>query len=223
MTAGAPYTWITLRYGKCLENAPKERVQQHARAYVWYVISRTVFADSGGNNAAWMWLKALTSWDSKISWGSATLAYLYHQVIFYTQLVVMIQTCNFTFRIYLYVLYMQLDEACRRTSAQDCIGGPLLLLTIWMWSCISIGRPVVLPHNDWEEDNIPLCGPTWAYLYDVVEPYVGSSKTMYKYYSNEFDALTTDMVKISVLSILHLVFDRSMISQKLHTTYFSHR
>jgi hypothetical protein len=77
MTAGAPYTWIALRYGKCPENASEETVQQHARAFVWYVISRTLFADSGDNNAAWMWLKALTSWDSKISWGSAALAYLY--------------------------------------------------------------------------------------------------------------------------------------------------
>jgi hypothetical protein len=67
MTASAPYTCIVLRYGKCPEDSSKERVQQHARAYVWYVISWILFADSGGKNAAWMWLKALTSWDSKIS------------------------------------------------------------------------------------------------------------------------------------------------------------
>jgi hypothetical protein len=115
-------------------------MQQHAHAYVWYVISQTLFADSSGNNATWMWLKALTSWDSKISWGSAALAYLYRQV--YT-------TCRddsnlqFTFRIYLHVLYMQLDEVCHRTSAQACIGGSLLLLTIWMLSRIPICRPMV--------------------------------------------------------------------------------
>jgi hypothetical protein len=89
-----------------------------------------------------------------------------------------------------------------------------------MWSRIPIGRPVVLPHNEWEEDDIPLCGPTWAYFYDIVEPYVGFSKTMYKYYNNEFNALTPGMVKFLVLSILHLVFDRSMISQKLRTNFF---
>jgi hypothetical protein len=61
MTTGAPYTWIALRYGKCPEDASHERVQQHARAYVWYVINQTLFADSGGKNAAWMWLKTLTS------------------------------------------------------------------------------------------------------------------------------------------------------------------
>jgi hypothetical protein len=89
-----------------------------------------------------------------------------------------------------------------------------------MWSRIPIGRPVVLPHNEWEEDDIPLCGPTWAYFYDIVEPYVGFSKTMYKYYNNEFNALTPGMVNFLVLSILHLVFDRSMISQKLRTNFF---
>lgn len=81
MVAGAPYTWISLRYKRCPEHASEEEEQQYARAYVWYVISRTLFADSSGNNAPWMWLKALTGWDTKISWGSAALAYLYRQVM----------------------------------------------------------------------------------------------------------------------------------------------
>jgi hypothetical protein len=29
-------------------------MQQYAYAYVWYVISRTLFADNGGRNAHWM-------------------------------------------------------------------------------------------------------------------------------------------------------------------------
>ncbi|XP_044948412.1 uncharacterized protein LOC123397969 [Hordeum vulgare subsp. vulgare] len=44
---------------------------------MWYVISRTIFADDTGKNAQWMWLKALTIFDNKFSWGSAALAYLY--------------------------------------------------------------------------------------------------------------------------------------------------
>ena len=48
---------------------------------MWYMISRTMFADGTGKNAPWMWLKALTVFDSKWSWGSATLAYLYRQVV----------------------------------------------------------------------------------------------------------------------------------------------
>ncbi|KAE8777978.1 hypothetical protein D1007_49206 [Hordeum vulgare] len=38
---------------------------------------RTIFADGTGKNAPWMWLKALTVFDHKFSWGSAALAYLY--------------------------------------------------------------------------------------------------------------------------------------------------
>ncbi|KAM0930127.1 hypothetical protein ACQ4PT_001186 [Festuca glaucescens] len=166
MPAGAPYTWISLRYKRCPELATKEVVQQYARAYVWYVISRTLFADSGGRNAPYMWLKALTSWDSKISWGTAALAYLYRQ----------------------------LDETCRRSDPQACIGGPLLLLSVWMWTRLLVGRPDVLPHDDWDEYGMRQCRPTWAFLYDKVEPYVGKTKTMYKYYSNEFDSLTPGMV-----------------------------
>nr|XP_051190709.1 uncharacterized protein LOC127304038 [Lolium perenne] len=113
-----------------------------------------------------MWLKALTSWDSKFSWGTAALAYLYRQ----------------------------LDEACRRSDPQACIGGPLLLLSVWMWSRLPVGLPDVLPHDDWDEYGMRQCRPTWAFFYDKVEPYVGKTKTMYKYYSNEFDSLTPGMV-----------------------------
>ncbi|XP_071680156.1 uncharacterized protein [Lolium perenne] len=148
MPAGAPYTWISLRYKRCPELATKEVVQY------------------GGRNAPYMWLKALTSWDSKFSWGTAALAYLYRQ----------------------------LDEACRRSDPQACIGGPLLLLSVWMWSRLPVGLPDVLPHDDWDEYGMRQCRPTWAFFYDKVEPYVGKTKTMYKYYSNEFDSLTPGMV-----------------------------
>jgi hypothetical protein len=39
-----------------------------------------LFVDSGGRAAPWMWLKALSGWDIKCSWGSASLTYLYRQV-----------------------------------------------------------------------------------------------------------------------------------------------
>jgi hypothetical protein len=54
MLACVPYTWIVLRYKRCPELAEKEVMQQYAYAYVWYVISRTLFADNGGRNAHWM-------------------------------------------------------------------------------------------------------------------------------------------------------------------------
>ena len=79
--AGAAFTWIQNNFATCPPDATDDVIQTHARVYMWYVVSRTLFPDSTGKNAPWMWLKALTVFDSKWSWGSATLAYLYRQVV----------------------------------------------------------------------------------------------------------------------------------------------
>lgn len=65
--AGATYTWIVENFAQCPEGVDDEVVQQHARVYVWYVITRTLFADGGGRTAQWHWLKALTVWDANWS------------------------------------------------------------------------------------------------------------------------------------------------------------
>jgi hypothetical protein len=77
--AGATYKWIYDNFAACPPEANVEVIEQYARAYVWYVISRTLFADSGGRTAPWMWLKAVGTRD-RPSWGTAALAYLYRQV-----------------------------------------------------------------------------------------------------------------------------------------------
>ncbi|KAE8821060.1 Disease resistance protein RPM1 [Hordeum vulgare] len=99
--AGASFTWIAANFAHCPEDANDEVIQTYARVYMWYVISRTIFADDTGKNAPWMWLKALTVFDNKFSWGSAALAYLYRQ----------------------------LDDACRRSTKDDGVGGCMLLLS----------------------------------------------------------------------------------------------
>ena len=78
--AGAPFKWIVANFAHCPQGATEDVIETYARVYMWYVISRTIFADAGGKNAPWMWLKALTVLDHKFSWGSAALAYLYRQV-----------------------------------------------------------------------------------------------------------------------------------------------
>jgi hypothetical protein len=79
--AGATYTWIREQFKDPLpQDASKEAIEQHARVYVWYTISATLFADGGGRTAPWMWLKALTGWEPR-SWGTAALAFLYRQVM----------------------------------------------------------------------------------------------------------------------------------------------
>ena len=80
-SAGASFTWIAHRYKTCPEGANDDMVMLYARVYVWYVITRTLFPDTKGDMAQWHWLKALTNMETKWSWGSAALAFLYRQVI----------------------------------------------------------------------------------------------------------------------------------------------
>ncbi|XBI17226.1 hypothetical protein VPH35_059325 [Triticum aestivum] len=138
VAAGATFTWISSNFSHCPEDANKDMVKTYARVYMWYVISRTMFADGTGKNAPWMWLKALTVFDSKWSWGSATLAYLYRQ----------------------------LDEACCRHTGG--IGGCLLALSIWSWERLPVGRPKTVKYEDWDDKDDPLRLPTWAYKWDVL-------------------------------------------------------
>ncbi|XP_010233281.1 protein MAIN-LIKE 1 [Brachypodium distachyon] len=92
--AGATYTWIVENFSECPEDAAIEVVEQYARVYVWYVITRTLLADGGGRTAQWHWLKALTVWDSNWSWGTAALAYFYRQVINISLLLLCAMTCD---------------------------------------------------------------------------------------------------------------------------------
>ena len=80
--AGASFSWIAKHFGVCPPELDEdsEGVQQHARAYMWYVICRVLFPDCSGRNAPFMWLQLFAVWDYKWSWGTATLAYLYRQV-----------------------------------------------------------------------------------------------------------------------------------------------
>ncbi|KAE8788813.1 hypothetical protein D1007_37084 [Hordeum vulgare] len=79
--AGATFTWIAANFDHCPEDADDEVIQRYARIYMWYVISRTIFAEGTGKNAPWMWLKALTIFDNKFSWGSAALAYFWTMLV----------------------------------------------------------------------------------------------------------------------------------------------
>ena len=81
IAAGTPFTWIAANFAHCPKDATDDVIQTYARVYMWYVISRTLFADATGKNTPWMWLKALTVFDNKWSWGSAALAYLYQQLV----------------------------------------------------------------------------------------------------------------------------------------------
>uniref|UniRef100_A0A8I6XTZ8 Aminotransferase-like plant mobile domain-containing protein n=1 Tax=Hordeum vulgare subsp. vulgare TaxID=112509 RepID=A0A8I6XTZ8_HORVV len=162
--AGATFTWIAANFAHCPEDADDEVIQRYARVYIWYVISRTIFADGTGKNAPWMWLKALTVLDNKFSWGSAALAYLYRQ----------------------------LDDACRRTTKDGGVGGCMLLLSVWSWERLPVGRPKSSKWNTWNDHDNPVRQPTWAYKWDLVSEVASEVNLLYKQYTNEMDSLTPE-------------------------------
>nr|XP_051229243.1 protein MAIN-LIKE 1-like [Lolium perenne] len=165
--AGAPFAWIRTNFGELLpEGAERETIRTYTRVYLWYMISRTLFADSGGKLAHWCWLKALTVLERRWSWGTAALAYLYRQ----------------------------LDDACRRTGSGG-IGGCLLLLSVWSWDRLSVGRPRILKARPWPHYRHNLDRePTWAYLWDNVSEMTSDPKIMYRHYTEELDTLTAEQV-----------------------------
>src|SRR4051812_46170926 len=82
-TAKVRHSWLKMVRGNtnlCPQDANDVVVQQYARAYLWYVLTKVVFSDATGNSALWMFLQLLNNWDTQYSWGSAALAYLYRQV-----------------------------------------------------------------------------------------------------------------------------------------------
>ncbi|KAK1609688.1 hypothetical protein QYE76_033361 [Lolium multiflorum] len=153
--AGASFEWIRTNFGECPIEADEDTRRTYARVYLWYMISRTLFPDSGGKLAHWCWLKALTVLDDRWSWGTAALAYLYRQ----------------------------LDEACRRTGSKTGsggIGGCMLLLSVWSWDRLSVGRPRALKETPWpHHPHFPDREPTWAYLWDNVSEMTSDPMVMY--------------------------------------------
>ncbi|KAE8783743.1 serine/threonine-protein phosphatase 7 [Hordeum vulgare] len=150
--AGASFTWIPANFAHCPEDANDEVIQTYACVYMWYVISRTIFVGSTGKNASWMWLKALTVFDNKFSWGSASLAYLYRQ----------------------------LDDACRRATKDGGVGGCMLLLLVWSWKRLPVGRPKAVTWKTWDDHGNPVRLPTWAYKWDVVSEVASNVNLLYK-------------------------------------------
>ncbi|KAE8793824.1 mutator protein [Hordeum vulgare] len=118
-------------------------------------------------NAPWMWLKALTVFDNKFSWGSAALAYLYRQ----------------------------LDDACRTTTKDGGVGGCMLLLSVWSWERLPVGRPKSSQWNTWDDHGNPVRQPTWAYKWDLVSKVASEVNLLYKQYTNKMDSLTPEQVE----------------------------
>ncbi|KAK1662117.1 hypothetical protein QYE76_050276 [Lolium multiflorum] len=142
--ASAPFSWIRTHFGTCPLEADRDTLGTYTRVYLWYMLSRTLFADSGGKLTHWCWLK--------------------------------------------------LDEGCRRIGSGG-IGGCLLLISVWRWDRLSVGRPRILNQRPWPHyRNNPDREPTWAYTWDNVSEMTSDPIVMYMHYTEQLDTLTAEQV-----------------------------
>lgn len=169
-TNGVSFVWLRHHFGEPpAADADDLTVERAARAYVLYVFGSTLFPDGTGDNASWMWLPLFSDWDQagQYSWGSAALAFLYRQ----------------------------LCEACRRINPGSNLGGCVLLVQVWMWERLPVGRPTSA-RNPWafdEEDR----RPTVAHLWERVSEKNGKTEILYEYYTHEMDLLQPSLVRWS--------------------------
>jgi hypothetical protein len=91
-------------------------------------------------------------------------------------------------------LYKQLCEACRRTAQTSTQAGCTLLLQLWMWSRLPVGRPRVLQSNPCHDHGNPHLARTVPYLWDVVSPPYATHHRAYLDYTNKIDALVPSTV-----------------------------
>ncbi|XP_071683393.1 uncharacterized protein [Lolium perenne] len=77
------------------------------------------------------------------------------------------------------------NEGCRRIGSNG-IGGFLLLLFVWSWDRLSVGRPRILNQRPWAHyRNNPDREPTWAYIWDTVSEMTNDPMVMYRHYAEE--------------------------------------
>lgn len=110
--------WLKHHFTNLPADADDETVLRFARAYILMLMGTSMFADKSGNDISLIYLPLLEDLGqaSHLSWGSATLAFLYRQ----------------------------LCRGCRSGTAG--VAGFLHLLQIWSWEHIHIGRPRIRPH-----------------------------------------------------------------------------
>jgi len=77
----------------------------------------------------------------------------------------------------------------------------MLLLSVWSWERLPVGRPKSVKFNPWDEEA-NLRRPTWAYKWDVVSEMTNDVNLMYQKYIAELDTITAEQVTRT----LHLVF-----------------
>ncbi|XP_074299959.1 serine/threonine-protein phosphatase 7 long form homolog [Silene latifolia] len=108
--------WLLEQFSGLPEDANEDVLHQYVRAYLLILMATIMFPDKSGNDIQVVYLPLLRDLSNldNYSWGSAVLATLYRNL-------------------------------CRASNVKSKdIGGPLVLLQLWAWERISIGRPTLM-------------------------------------------------------------------------------
>ncbi|KAE8771519.1 hypothetical protein D1007_56608 [Hordeum vulgare] len=82
-----------------------------------------------------------------------------------------------------------------RTTKDGGVGGCMLLLSVWSWERLPVGRPKSSQWNTWDDHGNPVRQPTWAYKWELVSEVASEVNLLYKQYTNEMDSLTPEQVE----------------------------
>jgi hypothetical protein len=74
--------WLREEFCECPSDVDEATVTIYARVWVWHMFATVLFPDNTGDAASWMYILALAHWHEagSYNWGSAVVAYLYHQL-----------------------------------------------------------------------------------------------------------------------------------------------
>ncbi|EOA39489.1 hypothetical protein CARUB_v10008092mg [Capsella rubella] len=105
--------WLRENFRNLPSEPDEATLKCHTRAFVLALMSGFLYGDKSKHDVALTFLPLLRDFDevAKLSWGSATLA----------------------------LLYRELCRASKRTVSTIC--GPLVLLQLWAWERLHVGRP----------------------------------------------------------------------------------
>uniref|UniRef100_A0A3Q7EF33 Aminotransferase-like plant mobile domain-containing protein n=1 Tax=Solanum lycopersicum TaxID=4081 RepID=A0A3Q7EF33_SOLLC len=148
-----------------LNMATQDMVNQKARCYMFWMIAGMMMADTSGGYLKLMYLSMLEDVDKigSYSWGSATLAYLYH--------------------------FLCKDSQ----STQNEIARFLPLLQIWAWERVTVLRPQIVAHRDARTIcHVGLPRGPHATRWFAHLSWTNTTKRVFKVYRDALDSMIED-------------------------------
>lgn len=132
-------------------NPTQREIDWHSRALVLEILGSIIFTDSSGDSVPAMYLQFMDNLatHTEYNWGGAVLA----------------------------MLYRQLNNGAEKARSE--IFGPLVLLQLWSWSRLPLGRPKniiqktdeVEEQEEEESDGYPIFGAKWCSYHEFPTPH----------------------------------------------------